>query len=252
MKILLSNDDGILSPGLFALAKGLDSEHELFIAAPDSERSAASHALTLSSPLRAKKVALSGLEHIPSYAVSGTPADCVKIALGNLCEKPDVVVSGVNLGANKGTDVFYSGTVSAAMEGAIYGVPAIAVSNISYPPKHYETAVAAVKYALDLMHRDNYCAMLMNINVPDVPLTELKGYVITPAGQQIYEPAYHEYEDPRKQKYYWAPITRLTTYEAQEDSDERWTSEGYAALTPLMLDLTDYAGIARLRKLQDK
>jgi len=251
MKILLSNDDGILSPGLLALAKGLCDEHELTIVAPDSERSAVSHAITFTLPLRVSEAKLSGLEHIQAYAVSGTPADCVKVALGNLCEWPDMVISGINIGANKGTDVFYSGTVSAAMEGALMGIPSIAISNISYRPNCFEACVEAVKYAVALMAKDQYRAMLMNVNAPDTQAMNIKGFVITPAGKQCYELQFYEREDPRRQKYYWAPVMRLTEHAPDEDSDERWTKEGYVSITPLLMDMTDHGGITRLRSLMD-
>ena len=251
MKLLLSNDDGILSPGLLALAKGLSDEHEITIAAPDSERSAVSHAITFTLPLRVNEAKLQGLEGVQAYAVNGTPADCIKVALGNLCEWPDMVISGINIGANKGTDVFYSGTVSAAMEGALLGIPSIAISNISYRPSRFEASVEAVKYTMALMERDRYRSMLMNVNAPDAQAADIKGFVITPAGKQCYELQYHEREDPRKQKYYWTPVKRLTTHVPGEDNDERWTNEGYVTLTPLLMDLTDNSGITRLRALAD-
>jgi len=251
MKILLSNDDGILSPGLLALAKGLYEAHELVIAAPDSERSAASHSLTFASPLRVNEAKLAGLEGISAYAISGTPADCVKVALGNLCEKPDMVISGINHGANKGTDVFYSGTVSAAMEGAMLGIPSIAISNVSYRPNRFEACIEAVRYTMAIMERDGYRSMMMNVNAPDVAAKDIKGFVITPAGKQAYENRFHECVDPRRQKYYWAPVVRLTKCGPEEDNDERWTNEGYATITPLLMDLTDYSSIKRLLALKE-
>lgn len=132
MKILLSNDDGIFAPGIHALAEALCQAHEVYVCAPDGERSAVSRSMTLFSPLRARKTQLAGLPDIPAYAVSGTPVDCMRLALGNLFPEPDIVVSGVNMGPNLGTDVLYSGTVAAAHEAALLGYQSIAVSCLSY------------------------------------------------------------------------------------------------------------------------
>ena len=140
MKILLSNDDGVFAPGLKALANALNKDHELTVSAPDSERSAVSRSMTLFDPLRARETRIEGLPDVPAYAVSGTPVDCVRLALGNLFSEPDIVVSGINMGPNLGTDVLYSGTVAAAHEAALLGYQSIAVSCLSYHGRNIETA----------------------------------------------------------------------------------------------------------------
>ena len=152
MRILFTNDDGVFSPGLLALLSAFQGDgNELLVAAPDAERSGASHSFTMLSPLRAKPVMIPGAERVAAYAVSGTPVDCVKLAYGNLFEKPDLLISGINLGANRGTDIFYSGTVSAAMEGALLGIPSIAVSNIAWKPGSFEAATAGAKFAAEIL-----------------------------------------------------------------------------------------------------
>ncbi|MDO5110881.1 MAG: 5'/3'-nucleotidase SurE [Clostridia bacterium] len=239
MKILITNDDGVYAAGIRALAKAFCDEHEVFVVAPDSERSGASHSITLTTPLRVKQVELSDLPGVPTFAVNGTPVDCVKIACGNLGVTPDVVLSGINLGANLGSDVHYSGTVSAAMAAAAEGVPAIAGSVCASKPKNFAPVIQAIK-AMIPAALEGACGVI-NINAPDLPMEEVKGYRFTASSHQKYELAYVEREDPHRQKYYWVPAGKLTRCEPDEDTDERWVQEGYIAIVPLKLDLTDYA-----------
>lgn len=250
MHILLVDDDGIMAKGLNALALHLKQKgHRLTIVAPDGERSGASHSLTLTTPLRATPVKLEGLEDMPAYAVNGTPVDCVKLAFGNLVKAVDIVISGINIGPNLGTDVFYSGTVSAAMEGVFNGCPAIAVSNAG--PKKYDCFSACcqmAELAMELIKRDGR-VQLLNVNVPNVSAEELRGHKFTSLSKQTYELAYDERTDPRQKTYYWTPVTKTTTFEKDDDNDERWTSEGYASITPLLADLTDKAEIIRLKEM---
>lgn len=250
MHILLVDDDGIKAKGLVALAMFLKREgHRLSIVAPDGERSGASHSLTLLDPLRAVRVELEGLEGVPAYAVNGTPVDSVKLAFGNIVKDVDIVISGINLGPNLGSDVFYSGTVSAAMEGVFNGCPAIAVSN-SGPKRydHFSACCEMTKLALRLIEKEGK-VQLLNINVPNVTAAQLRGYRITSLSKQTYEPAYYERTDPRQTKYYWTPVTKTTTFNKDDDNDERWTSEGYASITPLLSDLTNWAEVDRLRNI---
>lgn len=242
MRILLSNDDGLFSPGIRALAELFHLEHEVFMAAPDTERSGASHSFTFSSPLRMTETRLDGLCDVPAYAISGTPVDCVKIGLANLGFIPDIVISGINIGANLGTDTFYSGTVSAAMEAALLGVPAIAVSICSFKPMHLSAAALAAKEAIPYLEK---CKdLLLNVNVPDLPFEQLKGMKWTRLSKQVYASEMIERTDPHMRKYYWMPAERLTSCAPDEDSDERWTREGYVALTPLLTNLTDAASLS--------
>lgn len=241
MRILLTNDDGLFSPGIRALAELFHAENEVVISAPDSERSGASHAFTYGTPLRMSETMLEGLADVRAYAVSGTPVDCVKIGLANLNFTPDVVISGINIGANLGTDTFYSGTVSAAMEAVLMGVPALAVSICSFKPKHLDAAALAAKNCLPYIKKCR--SGLLNVNVPDLPYDELKGVKFTKLSKQVYASEFIERLDPRARKYYWLPAERLTTCNLDEDSDERWTREGFVAATPLLADLTDLVSL---------
>jgi 5'-nucleotidase len=152
------------------------------------------------------------------------------------------VISGINIGANLGTDTFYSGTVSAAMEAVLLGIPAMAVSICSFKPKHLRTAALAAKSAIPYVHQCR--SLLLNVNVPDLPEDEIKGMKITRLSKQVYASELVERMDPYERKYYWMPAERLTKCGPDEDSDERWTREGYIALTPLLTDLTDFVSLS--------
>lgn len=244
MKILLCNDDGIFAPGIRAVAKALADAHEVYVCAPDGERSAVSRSMTIFSPLRAREARLDGLPDIPAYAVSGTPVDCMRLALGNLFPAPDIVVSGANMGPNLGTDVLYSGTVAAAHEAALLGYQSVAVSCLSHGGEHVETAARVALLAVEYVH-DNPMRFgtLLNVNVPALPFEEVRGVKVVPACVVQYDLTYIEREDPFGAKYYWMPHGRTTCCEGM-DVDDRWAREGYVTLTPLTYDLTDYARLA--------
>lgn len=248
MRILLTNDDGIYSPGIYALASMLRNEHELYICAPDSERSGVSHSFTFLTMLRANEVRLNGMDDIPAFAVSGTPVDCVKLAIGNLIPMPDLVISGINLGANRGRDVFYSGTVAAAMEAALYGIRAIAISNIAHPSTNFGACIPALRYAMKLMEADK-SLNLLNVNVPDTDEKGLNGCVLTTLTSQCYKPEYEMRVDPYSRSYYWISTEMISGSTDQTDDDERWTKQGYAAITPLLTCLCDLDALERLKKL---
>ena len=180
MNILISNDDGYQSPGIACLAAALERYGKIDVVAPERDRSGASNSLTLTQPLR-PRVADNGFIY-----VDGTPTDCVHLAItGMLQEEPDIVVSGINAGANLGDDVIYSGTVAAAMEGRFLGLPAIAVSLVRDGADHYQTAARVVTALLDRMATDPMPAdTILNINVPDVPLSRLRGLQVTRLGQR--------------------------------------------------------------------
>lgn len=238
MKILLSNDDGVYAAGIRALAAELSKEHEISISAPDRERSAVSRAMTLFDPLRARKISLHGLTDVPTYAVSGTPVDCVRLALGNLFPNPDIVVSGINMGPNLGTDVLYSGTVAAAHEAALLGYQSIAVSCLSYEGEQIETAARVAALAVEYVSAHPLAfGTLLNVNVPGVPFGELRGVKVAPLCVEQYALEYVEREDPMGRKYYWAPRGCITCSDGT-DVDDRWAREGYVTLTPLTYDLT--------------
>ncbi|MEG1524091.1 MAG: 5'/3'-nucleotidase SurE [Clostridia bacterium] len=240
MKLLLSNDDGVGSEGIRALALELCHDHDLYISAPDCERSAVSRSMTLFSPLRACPTKIKGLPDVLAYAVSGTPVDCVRLALGNLFPAPDMVISGINVGPNLGTDVLYSGTVAAAHEAALLGYQAIAVSACSFDPQHFDTAAKAARMGIAYLNKHPFpFGTVLNINVPDLPMEEICGVKVTRACVEQYTLKYIEREDPMGRPYYWVPRGRMTDV-GQTDVDERWSSQGYVTITPLTYDLTDY------------
>jgi len=246
MKLLLSNDDGVFASGIRTLAAELCKNHEVFVSAPDRERSAVSRAMTLFSPLRAKQTQIAGLPDVQAYAVSGTPVDCVRLALGNLTPNPDLVVSGINLGPNLGTDVLYSGTVAAAHEAALLGYQSIAISCLSYEGEHLETAARVAAMAVEYLSRHPLdFGMLLNVNVPAVPFEELKGIKAVPLGVQQYALEFVEREDPMDRKYYWAP-RGCTTCSDGLNVDVRWANEGYVTVTPLTYDLTHTAWLKEI------
>ncbi len=240
MKLLITNDDGILSPGIAALAGALCAEHEVTVAAPSTEQSGVSHSLTFSYPLRVKRVNLNGLP-VQAYAISGSPVDCVKFACGNLDTPFDMTISGINLGANAGIDVFYSGTVSAAMEAALNGVPAIAASCNSFTPQHLDATAEYVKRMITLSLERGI--KLLNLNVPDLPLEDIRGVKAAPLGVPPYYTRYDERMDPHGAAYYWLPGRKPHEYPPQENTDCRWLHDGFATITPLLTDLTDFTAI---------
>ena len=243
MVILVSNDDGIHSPGIQALADTLRTIADVYVIAPDRERSAASHALTLHKPLRLEKFGDN------MYSVNGTPTDCINLGInGILNEKPDIVVSGINKGGNLGDDVTYSGTVSAAFEGTLLGVPSFAVSHVAESDFKFETSARIALY-LALLIKENSLppGVLLNVNVPNLDIKDIKGFKITRQGKRIYdENAIVEKVDPRGKKYYWIGGSRLS-WEKTEDSDFSAIEEGMVSITPLRLDLTEYGAIKSLR-----
>ena len=246
MKLLLSNDDGVFASGIRALANELNQHHEIFVSAPDRERSAVSRAMTLNEPLRAQKTRIEGLPEVPAFAVSGTPVDCVRLALGNLFSAPDVVVSGINLGANLGTDVLYSGTVAAAHEAALLGYPAIAISSLSHKGEHLETAARIACFAVDYLREHPLSfGSVLNVNVPSVPYEALKGIKVTPLAIEEYALEYIEREDPFGKTYYWCPRGCITRSEGM-DVDDRWAHDGYVTLTPITYDLTQFSRLGEM------
>jgi 5'/3'-nucleotidase len=235
MNILLSNDDGIQSEGLTALEKILSKIGEIFTVAPDRAQSSMSHALTLHRPLRVYELAPRRL------AVDGTPVDCVKLSLtGLLPMKPDLVVSGINQGPNLGDDIIYSGTVSAAIEGALLGIPAIAVSLVTFKDFDFR---AAAEFTATLVERIAARGIppktLLNVNVPTRPKNEIKGWRLTRMGKRHYSENIVERVDPRGGKYYWIGGDDLG-FADEEGTDCKTVAEGYVSVTPLQVDLTDH------------
>ena len=243
-RILVTNDDGIYSEGLRKLADALRPIAEVIIVAPDREQSAASHALTLNRPLRLLKIEEN------EYIVDGTPSDCVNLAVLNLMKtnRPDLIVSGINFGPNLGDDVTYSGTISAAFEGALLHIPSIAFSALV--GEHFsfdrcaEFAAELTRVALE-QHRDP--DIILNVNFP---VSEFTGVRITKLGKRIYSEGVIERLDPRGRKYYWIggepPI-----WHPGEGTDFEAIHAGYVSITPLHLDLTHHDSIPRLKPLEE-
>lgn len=242
--ILVTNDDGIHSEGLESLAAALAAVGEVTVVAPDRERSAVSHALTLHRPLRINRLREGW------YAVEGTPTDCVYLATRSLLKgrRPALVASGINKGSNLGDDIHYSGTVSAAFEGTVLGIPSIAVSVIGRGPYHFETAAAFVaRLAQRVLDEKLPGDTLLNVNVPNVPPSEIQGVAITKMGKRHYGDAVIENVDPRGRKYYWIGGTELDA-EDIPGSDCNAVLEKMISLTPLHLDLTNFPAMERLAR----
>jgi 5'-nucleotidase len=238
--ILVSNDDGIHAPGIAALAEALEPVGEAWVVAPDRERSAVGHALTLHRPLVAEQLGPR------RFAVNGTPSDCVNLALlGLLPVRPHIVVAGINAGSNLGDDVTYSGTVSAAMEGTLLGVPGLAVSLIqpAGPASYRHAARAAARLARLLLRDGGRGVTLVNVNVPP---GRPKGVRITRLGRRLYSEKVVERHDPRGRRYFWLGAGP-PAWEAGEDTDYAAVHAGYVSVTPLMLDLTDYPALRALK-----
>jgi len=249
MNILITNDDGIHAEGLMALKKELEMIGRVHVVAPDRPRSACGHSITLHKPLRADPVKLS--DGSIGYSSNGTPSDCVSLGLHGVVDGPiQLVVSGINLGPNLGWDLTYSGTVSAAMEGAMAGLPSIAISVVT--DKHrpnVDCSTAAVvtrNLALMLAERELPVHTLLNVNVPALPRSEIKGVAITIQGKRQYDGGLERRIDPSGRSYYWlsgsGPKDTL-----DEGTDVKAVNDGWVSVTPVHLDLTDYKSVELMR-----
>jgi len=247
MRLLLVNDDGIHAEGIQRLAKELEKDHEVIIVAPDDERSAQSHALTLRKPLVVKEVKLGGIES-KAYSVSGTPADCVRVAIDKLLPEPvDMVLSGINKGLNVGMDVLYSGTVSAAIEAHMYNIPSVALSaqwedgNINY-----DLAVKYGKYILeklkDKLVKNN---MIISVNTPLVRDEEVKGIKVCKIGGIVYD--YYLMEDGHVKGESILNVEGRIRNVEEEETDRYYISQGYVTITPLQYNLTDFQLIDKVQ-----
>jgi len=242
MKILVTNDDGIHSAGIKALADALRRVGDVAVVAPDRERSAVGHALTLHHPLRAVQI------ENDVFSVDGTPTDCVNLGIHNLISfKPDLVVSGINRGANLADDVTYSGTVSAAMEAALMGIPSFAISLVTEGGgEHYAAAAGfAARLAREVVARGLPADTFLNVNVPDLPEQLLRPPLITSQGKRRYEGLIIDKLDPRGRKYYWIGSGEQTFLDL-EGTDCHAVSRGHISITPLHPDLTNHASLKLL------
>lgn len=244
--ILLTNDDGIYAGGILAAWQELRKVGQVEVVAPDAERSAVGHAITLLLPLRAKEVVRRSARF--GYAVNGMPADCVKLAVKAILPRaPDLVVSGINLGANTGTNVIYSGTVSAATEARILGIPSIAVSLATFTNPDWTYAARFTrKLAQAVLSHGLPPKTLLNVNVPNIPEAEIKGVAITRQGESRVEEQFEKRTDPRQQTYYWLDGT-FRLMESAQDADAAMVSRGYVSVTPIQYDLTPYPALDDLR-----
>ena len=243
MNILCSNDDGILAPGLALLADACREVGEVTVVAPDREQSGTSHSLTLHRPLRPAR------RPDGAYQVDGTPTDCVMLALETLMsERPDFVFSGVNHGPNMGEDVLYSGTVSAAMEGVMLGVPGVAISFAGSDPEMMSTyRDTLVRLIRRITSAENYPRdTLLNINLPRLPATEVRGVRVTRLGSRFFSDSLTRMKDPWGREIMWIGGGTIT-WTGGEDADHAAVAEGYISITPLHMDLTNYSLIETVR-----
>ncbi len=241
MKILLSNDDGYQAPGLKALFDGLSPLAEITVVAPDRDRSGASNSLTLEFPIRAHTEANGFIR------VDGTPTDCVHLAItGLLEEEPDMVIAGINSGANMGDDVLYSGTVAAATEGRFLGLPALAISMASSSPEHYATGAIVARHMVQrLLQTPLPADTILNINVPDLPYDRIRGYQATRLGHRHKAEPVVRAEDPRGRAIYWVGPAGAEQ-DAGPGTDFFAIREGYVSITPLQVDLTRHSDLEKI------
>jgi len=242
MHFLLSNDDGYQSPGISALVEVLEDLGKVTVVAPDRDCSGASNSLTLDSPLYVKQ------DKRGFYYVNGTPSDCVHLAItGLLDEEPNMVISGINSGANLGDDVLYSGTVAAAMEGRFLGCPAIAFSLVGEKPTDYSASTLTVKKIIQSLIENPLEDALLNINIPDVDYGEIKGFKVTRLGNRHKSEAAMESFDPKGRKVYWVgPVG--AEQDAGEGTDFHAIRNKYVSITPIQIDLTRHRSLTSLSK----
>lgn len=245
--ILISNDDGIEAPGLAALVASVEDLGRIIVVAPDSPQSGMGHAITVSEPLRLEEVEAFGPE-VHAYRSNGTPADCVKLAVSNILhQRPDIVISGINHGSNSSINAIYSGTVSAAMEGVIEGVPAAAFSLLDYslsadmePAKPYARRVTREVLANGLP-----MGVLLNVNFPVTNGAPIEGVKICRQASAKWQENFDEREDPTGRKYYWL-VGNFVNYDEGEDTDEYALKHNHVAVTPIQYDLTAYQALSML------
>lgn len=242
MRILLSNDDGYFAPGLAALFESLSGLGEIVVVAPEQNRSGASNSLTLDRPLFLKKAG-SGF-----HFVNGTPTDCVHLAVtGMLDDLPDIIVSGINHGANMGDDTIYSGTVAAATEGFLLGIPSIAISLTSSEGNNFETAGRVARELVERFIRDPIKEpVLLNVNVPDIPYLELKGMEVTRLGRRHKAESVVKMNSPRNETVYWVGAAGAAA-DAGPGTDFNAVDRGCVSITPLQIDLTHTAQLPAVR-----
>jgi 5'-nucleotidase len=247
MQILLTNDDGIYAPGLAALETLLPSLGEVALCAPATEQSGVGHSITFLTPLTAKEVFVHDRRR--GWAIDGTPADCVKLGIAEFCPKrPDLIVSGINHGLNAGINVMYSGTVSAAIEGAFYGITSIAVSLEYHEQAEFDQAAAiALRVIRAILEQKSSEPQLININIPIAALTNYKGVKVLPMGIQRWGEAYEKRFDPKGRPYFWA-ANEPPPPQDHGEADVTALAEGYVTVTPLHFNLTEVGLMAKMQQ----
>ena len=248
--ILVTNDDGITAPGLHALVEAVQDLGDVFVVAPDSPQSGMGHAITLNQPLRLDKVDMYGDRHV-WYQCSGTPVDCVKIAIDKILHRqPDLCVSGINHGSNSSINVIYSGTMSAAMEGAIEGIPSIGFSLLNFAlDADFSAAKAYAKsLANSILTHGLPVGTLLNVNIPNLSLSETKGIKICRQAMAKWEEEFDERLDPNKRKYYWL-TGKFINHDKGQDTDEWALANGYVSVVPVQFDFTAHHAIPFLNEL---
>lgn len=244
-KILVTNDDGIFAPGIYALWEAMHEIGEVTVVAPDSEKSAVGHAITITDPIRVQQIhRKNGFD---GFAVKGTPADCVKIAGRSLMQAPpDIVVSGINSGANVGNNIIYSGTVSAATEGTMLGIPSVAISLNSIKGGSLSASQkVAVNVVKKVLEKGLPKGVLLNVNVPNIPLDSIKGYRMTKQGKLVFKDRFEKREDPRGKFYYWMKGEIIN--DTNPDTDGYAIQNDYISITPIHYQLTEESFLKTLK-----
>ena len=247
MKVLLTNDDGIYAQGLWALYKRFAGDHDVTVIAPDRERSAVGHGITLNEPLRTTYVEVNG--GYKGYAVTGTPADCIKLGvLEILDEKPDIVISGINPGANVGVNINYSGTVAAAKEAALYGMTAIAVSIQGTELNNYDDTAFFIEVLSKKVFENGLpFGTFLNVNIPDMPVKETAGLRFSRQGVKFCSDYFEKRIDPRNRTYYWQGCDSQFL-DNSSDVDSAAIYDNFISITPIKCDMTDYKMLEDLKK----
>lgn len=249
MNILVSNDDGIGAEGIRKLAAVLTKMGDVYVFAPDRQRSASSHALTIGKNLTITGIEFPGVRE--AYSATGTPADCVKLGIYTLRERGidiDIVYSGINHGGNLGSDTVYSGTVSAAAEGAFFGKPAVAVSVNSHTPHHFDAACILAERVLPFALKTGNQRKVVSINVPDIPAEEVKGVAAAKLGLMQYEESFNLIEKNGSSRTYQYSGTQVESPDGSDDSDASLLRRGFAAISMIKYDLNDYEGLDVIKK----
>ncbi len=245
MNILLTNDDGVFSDGLKILLKYLKGYYNIYVVVPETEKSAMSHSINLFNPLRVKEIKIDNFLY---YVISGTPVDCVKIGVKELIKKRiDMVISGINSGPNLGMDILYSGTVSAACEGAILGIPSISISIADYKDFKYEDSAKITLKLIEKIRNIKFPRdTILNINIPNKKIEEIKGIKITYQSESRFNEEYERRIDPRGNLYFWLK-GNFKEVEKEEGSDVDAVKNGYVSITPINLNLTDFSFLKKLK-----